>query len=222
MSKLQGGRPPSLKICRKSHKILNPATAVPSMPVVNRSQPVILYMQSPKIIHAEVEDFRGLVQRLTGNSSTSDTRSCTTRSEIFTADDDSSDVKMSSHPDEPEDDNIWLFSTDDKPCNSNPTSLENYRNQEMKSRASRPDDADPAEPEVTSSGVSGTAPILIESISPFSPNFLPRPQQLSSPSNFKDVPLFTPDSNNFNSVLSQVFFQSSSHIACNYLDRKPQ
>jgi len=75
---LQGPRPSPLKICRDSHRIRKPDPAVPPlpMPIINRSKPMIIHMRSPKIIHAEVQDFMSLVQRLTGSSSSysSDTR----------------------------------------------------------------------------------------------------------------------------------------------------
>ena len=86
---LQGPRPPTLKICRESHRIRKsvPAvSAVPSMPIISRSEPVIIHMQSPQVIHAEVQDFMTLVQRLTGRSSSSDTHSCSAKSENLTAD----------------------------------------------------------------------------------------------------------------------------------------
>jgi hypothetical protein len=81
---LQGPRPPPLKICRESHKIgksVPAVSAVPSIPMISRSEPVIIHMHSPQIIHAEVQDFMTLVQRLTGSSSSSDTHSCSAKSE---------------------------------------------------------------------------------------------------------------------------------------------
>jgi len=87
----QGPRPSPLKICKESQKIRKPApaiAAVPSMPIINRPQPMIIYMQSPQIIHAEVQDFMTLVQRLTGRSSSSSGTRNSDHSEDLTADHD--------------------------------------------------------------------------------------------------------------------------------------
>eukprot|EP01018_Ginkgo_biloba_P003012 Gb_04497 [translate_table: standard] len=62
---LQGPRPTPLKISRDSHKIRKPPLPVPE---IQYRQPVIIYTQSPKVIHTEAGDFRTLVQRLTGRS----------------------------------------------------------------------------------------------------------------------------------------------------------
>lgn len=117
MKELQGPRPPPLKISRESHKIRKPALpvpAVPAVPIINGSQPVIIYMRSPKVIHAQVQDFMTLVQRLTGRSSSSDTcGACAVKSENLTADHhdystiipQASDVTNSSRPDESADQN---------------------------------------------------------------------------------------------------------------------
>lgn len=206
MKELQGLRPPPLKICRESHKIRKPAppvSAVPSMPIIKRSQPVIIYMHSPKVIHAEVQDFMTLVQRLTGSSSSSDTFASVTKSENLTADHDStiirqaSDVTTSSQPEESVDQSMGSPCTDDTPCDFNPTSLKNDRNQEIESKASGPEATDRAQPAVTASAGDSSAPILIGPYSPFSPNFLFPSPHLLSPSIFQDIPLFTPNSENF-------------------------
>ncbi|KAL8134420.1 protein MKS1-like [Apium graveolens] len=70
---LQGPRPTPLKVRKDSHKIKKP----PIVPQQLQQQhpvhrpPVIIYTVSPKIIHANPNEFMQLVQRLTGpNSST--------------------------------------------------------------------------------------------------------------------------------------------------------
>ncbi|XP_042067631.1 protein MKS1-like [Salvia splendens] len=63
---LQGPRPAPLKVRKDSHKIRKPHA--PPLPV-------IIYTVSPKIIHANPNDFMSLVQRLTGPNATSP--SCT-------------------------------------------------------------------------------------------------------------------------------------------------
>lgn len=85
---LQGSRPSALKIRRDSQKVRNPRVAVPAIPptpLSSRSQPVIVYLQSPRIIHAQVQDFMSLVQRLTGKSSSSDTLSDSIETENLTS-----------------------------------------------------------------------------------------------------------------------------------------
>lgn len=188
MKELQGPRPPPLKISRESHKIRKAAPRVPSVPsnpIINRTQPVIIYMHSPKVIHAEVKDFMTLVQRLTGRSSSSDTRSsCGTKSENLTADHDpttireSSDVTTSSQPDESVDQSM-----------GSP--------QEIESRASVPEATDRPQPAKTASPGNSSSSFLIAPLSPFSPNFLFPSQSLLSPSIFQDIPLFTPNSDHF-------------------------
>lgn len=58
--KLQGPRPTALTVSKSSKKAM--AKKKP-----NPSNPVIVYLISPKIIHVQPEEFMGLVQRLTGN-----------------------------------------------------------------------------------------------------------------------------------------------------------
>lgn len=59
---IQGPRPAPLRVNKDSHKIKKPPLAPPR-------DPVIIYTISPKVIHVELADFMGLVQRLTGSSS---------------------------------------------------------------------------------------------------------------------------------------------------------
>ena len=65
---LQGPRPAPLKVRKDSYKVKKPPTA--PQPVQHRP-PVIIYMVSPKVIHTHPSEFRSLVQRLTGASSSS-------------------------------------------------------------------------------------------------------------------------------------------------------
>ncbi|KAK8958397.1 Protein MKS1 [Platanthera guangdongensis] len=58
---LQGPRPTPLRVNKDSHKIRKPPLPPPR-------DPVIIYTISPKVIHVELDDFMGLVQRLTGTS----------------------------------------------------------------------------------------------------------------------------------------------------------
>ncbi|KAL0438207.1 UNVERIFIED_CONTAM: protein MKS1 [Sesamum latifolium] len=74
---LQGPRPTPLKVRKDSHKIKKPPVAPPpaSQPYhhhhhVPPRPPVIIYTVSPKIIHANPNEFMALVQRLTGPNST--------------------------------------------------------------------------------------------------------------------------------------------------------
>ena len=65
---LQGPHHPSpLIINKNSHKIKKP----PLGPQTKIHQPVIIYTESPKIIHTTPSEFMSLVQRLTGSSSSS-------------------------------------------------------------------------------------------------------------------------------------------------------
>ncbi|KAL7117780.1 hypothetical protein ACP275_03G094600 [Erythranthe tilingii] len=73
---LQGPRPAPLRVRKDSHKIRKPpmappaATAAASQPPHHHHAPprppVIIYTVSPKIIHANPNEFMSLVQRLTG------------------------------------------------------------------------------------------------------------------------------------------------------------
>lgn len=69
---LQGTRPAPLKVRKDSHKIRKPPVAQPPQQLPPRP-PVIIYTVSPKIIHANPNEFMSLVQRLTGTNSTSST-----------------------------------------------------------------------------------------------------------------------------------------------------
>lgn len=62
---LQGPRPAPLRVSKESHKIRKPPVAPPP-PDHQHRQPVIIYTVSPKVIHVNPNDFRNLVQRLTG------------------------------------------------------------------------------------------------------------------------------------------------------------
>ncbi|PIN03027.1 hypothetical protein CDL12_24452 [Handroanthus impetiginosus] len=74
---LQGPRPAPLKVRKDSHKIKKPpvapqpAAAQPHHPAAPPRPPVIIYTVSPKIIHANPNEFMSLVQRLTGPNSSS-------------------------------------------------------------------------------------------------------------------------------------------------------
>ncbi|KAK9757420.1 hypothetical protein RND81_01G161800 [Saponaria officinalis] len=74
---LQGPRPAPLKVRKESHKIRKPPVAPPGVPPQQPPppqqprQPVIIYTVSPKVIHANPNEFMTLVQRLTGPDATS-------------------------------------------------------------------------------------------------------------------------------------------------------
>jgi hypothetical protein len=74
---LQGPRPAPLKVRKDSHKIKKPPIAPSTQHQLQQQQqqqhraPVIIYTVSPKVIHTNPDDFRTLVQRLTGSSSSS-------------------------------------------------------------------------------------------------------------------------------------------------------
>ncbi|XP_057795520.1 protein MKS1-like [Salvia miltiorrhiza] len=74
---LQGPRPAPLKVRKDSHKIRKPPVAPPpaglphQQPHAPPRPPVIIYTVSPKIIHANPNEFMSLVQRLTGPNATS-------------------------------------------------------------------------------------------------------------------------------------------------------
>ncbi|KAL9243689.1 hypothetical protein vseg_017546 [Gypsophila vaccaria] len=70
---LQGPRPTPLKVRKESHKIRKPPVAPPQQPQPPQQprQPVIIYTVSPKVIHANPNEFMTLVQRLTGPDATS-------------------------------------------------------------------------------------------------------------------------------------------------------
>lgn len=81
-SELQGPRPTPLKVRRDSHKIKKlppppgpPLPLFPPPPPLPPRRPVIIYTVSPKVIHADASDFMALVQRLTGNPTSSSSTS---------------------------------------------------------------------------------------------------------------------------------------------------
>ncbi|CAA3016062.1 Hypothetical predicted protein [Olea europaea subsp. europaea] len=93
---LLGPRPTALKVSKSSHKISKPPVvpphhhpapqvAQPPPQQVEDRQPVIIYAVSPKVHHTTVGDFMDLVQRLTGNTTTTDSTSASA-STSFTAD----------------------------------------------------------------------------------------------------------------------------------------
>ncbi|KAG2686797.1 hypothetical protein I3760_09G023900 [Carya illinoinensis] len=65
---LQGPRPAALTVRKSSTKIKKP---IPSTSTGKIRSPVIVYLQSPKVIHVRPEEFMGLVQRLTGKQAPS-------------------------------------------------------------------------------------------------------------------------------------------------------
>ncbi|KAL6524989.1 hypothetical protein OROMI_030582 [Orobanche minor] len=74
---LQGPRPTPLKLRKDSHKIRKPPVAPPPAEAPPHHPyhplprpPVIIYTVSPKIIHANPNEFMSVVQRLTGPNST--------------------------------------------------------------------------------------------------------------------------------------------------------
>ncbi|XP_059624453.1 protein MKS1 [Cornus florida] len=80
---LQGPRPTPLKVNKDSYKIKKPPVAPQPQPqpqprpppqqafTTQRNQPLIIFSVSPKVIHTTVSDYKDLVQRLTGASSSS-------------------------------------------------------------------------------------------------------------------------------------------------------
>jgi hypothetical protein len=79
---IKGSRPSPLKIKKESNIIQKPSfsssISMPSSSVSNyvatlqQRQPLIIYTQSPKVIHTEARDFMALVQKLTGQSRSND------------------------------------------------------------------------------------------------------------------------------------------------------
>ncbi|KAL6844226.1 hypothetical protein ACP4OV_025899 [Aristida adscensionis] len=56
---MQGPRPPALKVAKDSHAAAKRRPA-------QQQQPVIIYVESPKVVHAHAAEFKSVVQRLTG------------------------------------------------------------------------------------------------------------------------------------------------------------
>jgi len=173
---VQGPRPSPLKICRDSRKIRKPAPAVlPAVPMMNRSEPMIIYMHSPKVIHAEVQDFMTLVQRLTGSENL--------------AGDDVHQPSAATTSYEPA-----ISAENTRPAmSSNENTSRDFvnlttLNKEIETRKAS------SEPEANEHGL--PAPTVVSSVSP---NFLfPSPRGSNfSPSFFQDLPLMTPNSDHF-------------------------
>jgi len=68
---INGPRPSALVINKDSHMIRKPS-AQTKLQRPQKIHPIIIYTESPKVIHTKAKDFMALVQRLTGRSSTSD------------------------------------------------------------------------------------------------------------------------------------------------------
>ncbi|KFK39171.1 hypothetical protein AALP_AA3G209600 [Arabis alpina] len=60
--------PPFLKLNKDSHVIKKPPSPSSSSSAAKPRHPVIIYTQSPKVIHTNRKDFMALVQKLTGMS----------------------------------------------------------------------------------------------------------------------------------------------------------
>ncbi|GLJ11170.1 hypothetical protein SUGI_0145280 [Cryptomeria japonica] len=159
---LHGPRPAPLKISKDSHKIRKPAVPIP-----NRSQPVIIYTESPKIIHIEAHNFMTLVQRLTGSSSSSE----------------SPDL----HHDDKREDLEEKIAEESSSADQGSRSENFDMNEKQEETANMENKADYKTLKLQPPPV----------FSPLSPNFfLPSPQLLS-PNIFRDLPLFTPNFDNF-------------------------
>lgn len=83
---INGPRPSPLMINKDSHLIRKPSvssTSVVADTKVHKKQrkPIIIYTQSPKVIHTKAQDFMALVQRLTGRSSSNEDVSAATASQ---------------------------------------------------------------------------------------------------------------------------------------------
>ncbi|KAG7943011.1 hypothetical protein I3843_15G017700 [Carya illinoinensis] len=75
IGELQGPRPSCLRINKESQKITKHS---PAQPHSQPRKPVIIYTVSPKTIHVSPENFKTLVQRLTGLPSSSSSSSSST------------------------------------------------------------------------------------------------------------------------------------------------
>ncbi|MED6194502.1 hypothetical protein PIB30_029150 [Stylosanthes scabra] len=69
---MNGPRPSPLMINKDSHMIRKPSSSSSDQNKIRK--PIIIYTQSPKIIHTKAQDFMALVQRLTGKSPTSNSK----------------------------------------------------------------------------------------------------------------------------------------------------
>ena len=64
---INGPRPSSVRINKDSHLIRKPSSSSTSVVLHKQERdPIIIYTQSPKVIHTKPRDFMALVQRLTG------------------------------------------------------------------------------------------------------------------------------------------------------------
>ncbi|KAF1869140.1 hypothetical protein Lal_00048421 [Lupinus albus] len=66
---INGQRSSPLKINKNSH-LIHKSSSSSSKSHKQERNPIIIYMQSPKIIHSKPQDFRALVQKLTGMTPT--------------------------------------------------------------------------------------------------------------------------------------------------------
>nr|XP_033511430.1 VQ motif-containing protein 8, chloroplastic-like [Nicotiana tomentosiformis] len=93
---INGPRPCPLKI-KESHAIRKPSNSstvqVMARPLKKQNGQVIIYTESPKIIHTEARDFMALVQKLTGHS-----RSENENDESFSVEMDKNKSSSSSSP----------------------------------------------------------------------------------------------------------------------------
>lgn len=195
----QGRRASPLKICRDSRKIRKTAPAVPENPSmapinIKKSEPVIVYMQSPKIIHTEVQDFMSLVQRLTGRTSFSDIRPHTIKTDNIKAGHDSTAQQASTASV----DNMGMYyNVTESSDFANPSSQLTMMidsSQDIESSASEPE-----APEATKQGPSAdtsvSSGVTTSMFSPLTPNFMfPSPRLNFSPSILQDDALMTPNS----------------------------
>lgn len=80
-SAINGPRPSPLKLHKESHVIHNQRPCSPFLMKQKQKKPVIIYMQSPKVIHAQARDFMALVQKLTGITKRTDEECSSSRIE---------------------------------------------------------------------------------------------------------------------------------------------
>ncbi|ESQ34669.1 hypothetical protein EUTSA_v10008673mg [Eutrema salsugineum] len=104
---IMGPRPTPLKVNKDSHKITKkPPLAPPQQPPPQLQRreppqplppraPVIIYTISPRIIHTHPDNFMALVQRLTGNTSTSTTSSTSAPNHMSASEDTSGTMDAS-------------------------------------------------------------------------------------------------------------------------------
>lgn len=64
---LQGPKPKPLAVNKNSKQEMKKKQQL-RQPICSSTQPVIVYLLSPKVIHVQPEEFMDLVQRLTGNN----------------------------------------------------------------------------------------------------------------------------------------------------------